>query len=591
MEVDKIHYFVKKVCQRASNCVKTALFVLLLLAGFVSVGQVGDYDINLHARDTLETDQVFMVAADTLIPITEVSFHQWSSDGITFHRHYVLGDRYLRISNDVQNTWVIVDLYDRYWVLGNDSAIYVNTDYANRILVDTTAAPSNFTIFTTGDMGADYYFLGEDSLTLTNIYNGGTTDGYILVASGDTAIFVPAPSGVGETNIMANVGTRGVGVYDNKNDTLFEMRNVASLTSMLTVTLNAPDSVIDLDLVLNSITAGVALSGGGSMENNITLNVYIPELVEMPAAVDSSADWLIIYDNSTATHYKIHPEDLLSVLGLYTAGDGLSLSGNVFSLDTPATVSDTSTNRVGTDDHAHELIIYDLTSVEDVTNSPVSGQYLKWNGTSWVTDSPSSGTPTYVDLYVDSVLQESQIDKLNVVAGTNVTATYLGDGGVQIDASGGSGVSVDLFTNDIFRESAIDTLNIVEGTGINVTYDVDGKVTIATETATARLANNWTLSTSTYTIDGGQYVTLSGVNYFFRIFETSGYHQTDGWYYVRASVTYRTSPSPAFYMEILESTNPAITVTDASTATNGRITITFSTGDRTRWYQDVRNIY
>jgi hypothetical protein len=423
-----MYNLIKKV---SKTWLKIALTGIFAFVATVSFGQVGKYEPNLHARDTLETDQRFMVARDTVVPILDVSYHEWSADASTWRDEYVLGDRYLRISNDVENTWVEIDLYDRYWVLGTDSAIYVNTDYANKILIDTTTAPSNFKVFTTGDVGADYYFLGTDSLTHTNMYNGGAVDGYTLVASGDTAIWQPAASGVGETNIMQNAGTRGVGVYDNKADTLFNMRNLASLTELLTVTLDAADSVIDLDLVLKTITAGTGLSGGGSMESDISLNLYVPELPSS-TVVDSAADWLILYDVSAAAHYKVHPEDLLSVLGAYEAGDGLSLLGNVFSLDTPATVSDTSTSRVGEDDHSHALIIYNLTSIEDVTDSPVSGQYLKWNGTSWVTDNPATAGTT-VDLYVDNVLKESSIDQINLVAGQDIKHTYGTAGKVTTD--------------------------------------------------------------------------------------------------------------------------------------------------------------
>ena len=461
--------------------VKYILATLLVMLSIVSVAQVGKYEPNLHARDTLETDANFIVAMDTLVPILEVSYHQWSADGVTWSREYTLGDRYIRLSNDVKHTWVEVDLLDRYWVLGTDSAIYVNTDYANRILVDTTSAPENFNIFTTGDIGGDYFFLGADSLTHTNMYNGGVgSDGYILTFSGDTAIWQPIGSGFGEVNIMQNAGTRGMGVYDNKVDSMFNMRNIASSTSMLTVTLNEADSVIDLDLALKTITAGTALTGGGSLENDLTLNLYVPELPSS-TVIDSAADWLILYDVSAAAHYKVHPEDLLAVLGLYTAGDGLSLTGNSFSLDTPATVSDTSTNRVGANDHSHQLRILELTSVEDVTDTPSTGQYLQWNGTAWVTNTPAGGTGSSVDLYVNSVLVESEIEQLNVIGSGGTTAAYSGSGGVTISTS-----TCNFGTQSL--TSGADTLNVTSG--VHGVLDISSNTTIRiVPTATCNTGN------------------------------------------------------------------------------------------------------
>lgn len=431
MLVDSLYRFLKKVALRSSVAL-TGVFMAVSL-----YGQVGDYDVNMRIRDTLEVIPDFMVSDDTTIWLTDLSYHEFSADRITWRKGYVLGDQYIRISNNAKYDWVILDLFPSYWTLGEDSNLYVNTDYANRVFIDTTAAPDNFNLWVNGDVNGDYYFLNGDSLTHTNIYNGGDgADGMFLRFSGDTAVWANLPSGFGETNIAENVGTRGIGVFEQKTDTLLEFRNIASLTPLLLVTLDAQDSVIDLDLALPTITAGVGLTGGGSMESAVTINFNIPTgfpSFNVDSTLDAANDWIVMYDVSDGTHYKIHPENLLDEIGVYSAGLGLSLTGSEFYLDTPATVSDTSTNRVSASDHSHALTIFELISVVDVTDSPVSGQYLKWNGTSWVTDSPGTGTSVYVDLYVDSALVESQINKLNLVAGQDIKLTYLGNGGVRID--------------------------------------------------------------------------------------------------------------------------------------------------------------
>jgi hypothetical protein len=216
-----------------------------------------------------------MVARDTVVPILDVSYHEWSADASTWRDEYVLGDRYLRISNDVENTWVEIDLYDRYWVLGTDSAIYVNTDYANRILIDTTTAPSNFKVFTTGDVGADYYFLGTDSLTHTNMYNGGAVDGYTLVASGDTAIWQPAASGVGETNLTYSAYPDSGRVNsDTGTDAVIQAGSTVNASLMLPTDKTKLDGLDE-----------VSITGGGI---NVVSGTY-PNFTVTGTEVDGSA--------------------------------------------------------------------------------------------------------------------------------------------------------------------------------------------------------------------------------------------------------------------------------------------------------------
>lgn len=465
--------------------------IMVLMACTGVSGQVyGDYDNVQRAKDSLIADQRWMKSNDTIVDLLDVSFHQWSADGINFRKTYNSGDRYIRLSNNSEFTWVKLDLLglEQYWVDGADSVLYVNTDYANRVMIDTTAAPSNFNLWVNGDVSGNYYFLGEDSLSHTNLYNGGATEGYVLVASGNTATWQPAASGVGETNLMANVGTRGVGVYDNKNDTLFEMRNIASLDPLLKVTLNAADSVIDLDLSLPTWTAGVGLSGGGSLELAQTINLSVPSLTYSEyLVVDDEEDWVILYDQSGATHYRVHPEDLFTTPPTYSTGDGLSELSNTFYLDTPDSVTDLTVNEVSVDGHTHAFLLNSLTSVGDVTDSPTSGQYLTWNGSTWVTGTPSAGTGAYVDLYVDGILRESQIDKINLVGFRDIKLAWAGDGEVKIsfdwDVTEYSSTSVAINPASQTRDAIINISgdfttvtfsNLIEGMTGNMTINGDG---------------------------------------------------------------------------------------------------------------------
>jgi len=319
-----------------------ATWIIWLVTALNGSTQVSTLDHNVRATDTLETQNVF-IYQDSIIPVLDISYHEWSADGVTWRKNFVSGDSLLRISNNVKNDWVVLDYKNGvtpYWILDGLGNLYTNGELVtNNVGIDTTG--NDFKLDVNGDINMwGYPFISGDSLALDNIYNGASgQDGYVLTYSGDTAIWMPLGSGYGETNIMQNVGARGVGVYDAKVDTMFNMRNIASLTNLLTVTL-ASDSTIDLDLVLKTITAGIGLSGGGSMEGDVTLNLYIPELIDL-TTVDFLNDRVAIYDQSTATHKKVLPYYFLPSLSVggtefvannddfnFVAGDNIEISVN-----------------------------------------------------------------------------------------------------------------------------------------------------------------------------------------------------------------------------------------------------------------------
>lgn len=69
--------------------------------------------------------------------------------------------------------------------------------------------------------------------------------------------------GGGEANTASNIGTHGVGVYDQKLGVDIQFRNIASITNIITVALDAVDNDIDLDVVQGNIVHQ-NLSGAGT---------------------------------------------------------------------------------------------------------------------------------------------------------------------------------------------------------------------------------------------------------------------------------------------------------------------------------------
>ena len=152
-----------------------------------STKSVGDYDQTIRARDALFTDYHF-VYRDTVIPVLDISYHEFSSDSINWHKPWAPGDIYIRISNDVKNTWKvlnIIDLIDPLWAHEGDNIYNLNegtVNVLNSLHVSDSIDTDNF------------YFLNGDSLRITwlNATDGSTGD--ILQNIGGVAYWIPLTS-------------------------------------------------------------------------------------------------------------------------------------------------------------------------------------------------------------------------------------------------------------------------------------------------------------------------------------------------------------------------------------------------------------
>lgn len=290
---------------------KRLLFLLLFLPVF-AIGQnqvppstksVGDYDQTIRARDTLFTDYHF-VYRDTVIPVLDISYHEFSADSINWHKPWVTGDIYIRISNDVKNTWKvlnIIDLIDPLWARDGDNIYNLNdgtVNVVNSLHVSDSIDTDNF------------YFLNGDSLRITwlNATDGSTGD--ILQNIGGVAYWIPLTSVFDSAGFydVQNINSEGIGVWNNTNENIFYFRGVDVDSSFLAIDLNDENHtiVIAFDPTNLSVTAGIGLSGGGAFDasGNVIVNLSIPELTT--SASYDSTDWFAMYDVSLGSHRKVH---------------------------------------------------------------------------------------------------------------------------------------------------------------------------------------------------------------------------------------------------------------------------------------------
>jgi len=84
----------------------SVIFALLLFSGIVNAQVV---ERSVEAIEYLQTNYE-MIYQGVHIPMLDISYHEWSSDSVTWRKNYVDGDCYLRISNDVKDTWVGINM-------------------------------------------------------------------------------------------------------------------------------------------------------------------------------------------------------------------------------------------------------------------------------------------------------------------------------------------------------------------------------------------------------------------------------------------------------------------------------------------------
>lgn len=415
---------------------KKLFFILLAFASITTFAQKGDYDIKQRASYAIQTDSLFIYKTDT-IPASDISYHEWSSDLVNWHKEKEVNDQYLRISNDVKRSWVVIDYRSTnpYWLEGADDILYLNPFFTDKVFINATLLDSIWDLYVGGNINTDgYYFFGQDSLTHTNIYNGGTTDGWVLTASGDTAIWSPFAPGVGgrdtlfisrtdtivniDTILFAgdtifnvdtiyvqggidtliagggfytarNVGIDGYGVLQDTTGNDFKFRNIATQDTFINVVLADSTLYLSWDGSGRRITAGIGLNGGGALDNDVTINFDIPNgfpTFPPSSEVDASSDFLVIYDVSAGIHYKINPSEI---------------------------------------------------------------------------------TGTSVDLFTDDVFRESDIDTLNLVAGTLMDIEYEPDGRVIFNANTSSPTYVHIPDAFIAYGNRLFTYDISEGTAMS----------------------------------------------------------------------------------------------------------------------------
>jgi hypothetical protein len=242
--------------------------------------------------------------------------------------------------------------------------------------------------------------------------------------------------------------------------------------------LSGYDADRHIDHSAVSISAGVGLSGGGTIAANRTLTVDLSELTDMTAAVVGSEDELILLDNG-ADRRKLISEITLSdfnndvgwttnvgdITGV-TAGAGMTGGGS------SGTVTVNAIAGTGITVNADNITTNDGAIVHDNLSGFVANEHIDHTGVSVVAGAGMTGGGTIAARRT-----------LNVIAGTGITVNAdnitTNDGAIVHDnlsgfvadehvAHGGVSVTAGAGMTGGGTIAASRTLNVIAGTGITV---------------------------------------------------------------------------------------------------------------------------
>jgi hypothetical protein len=90
---------------------KFFLITFLFISVFAQAQKTGDKTTNVTARDTLKADTEF-VYRDTIIPMLDVTYHEFSVDSITWSKEGA-GANWIRFSNKNKNEWDVYSLLEK----------------------------------------------------------------------------------------------------------------------------------------------------------------------------------------------------------------------------------------------------------------------------------------------------------------------------------------------------------------------------------------------------------------------------------------------------------------------------------------------
>ncbi len=421
-----------------------------------------------------------------------------TTSNVTFADIAATGNVTITGNLDVNGTTTTIDttnttVTDLLIELGNGTSGSPSNDAG--IVIERGSADNAFIGF---DESADKFIVGTGSFTGASTGNLTISTGTLLAnvegnltgtaSNATTAAGIDATAVTGLTAETSQNNADLVIIYDDSASALRKM-TVGNLLSnagafnnfTLSADAGSDQTISDGNTLEIAGGSGVTTTAGATDTVTVAVDsTVITGQGTYSGSVDTTNDFVLIYDNSTTSLKKIAVSDLNSASGAGTmssftiAGDSGSnqvvADANTLTL-TGGSGIDTSVG--GTDE---VTIALNTEAVQDIVGAMVDG------GTETninVTYDDTNGKINFVSTDTNTQLTQEQVEDFAanvIVAGANITKTYDDAAGtLTIAATGGASNAFSTLAvsgqSNVVADATTDTLTLVAGTGMTLTTD------------------------------------------------------------------------------------------------------------------------
>lgn len=243
----------------------------------------------------------------------------------------------------------IFDVFDQ--ALGYGSVTLTGTTQTITISDGTASTAGSMAVVFDGTPGGTTTVtISPATLKKVWIFQNSTTDGSTVEISQGSGSNVSIPNGYSAI-VYSDGGGASANVYNVLESVAFtNIQGTLDTAAQASIDHDQLDNFVadeHVDHTAVTLTAGVALSGGGDISANRTFNVD-PTGLTLEATVDGANDYVMMYDASEGALNRVLVDDLVSGGGAgsvssVAAGEGLANDGSASAVDLSIALEEIST--------------------------------------------------------------------------------------------------------------------------------------------------------------------------------------------------------------------------------------------------------
>ncbi|WP_414575322.1 hypothetical protein [Anabaena sp. CCY 9402-a] len=248
-------------------------------------------------------------------------------------------------------------------------------------------------------VGKDTSQWNADRIQGVTVDDSAKANGRVLKFNSGTNTLIYADdllgeAGGGEANTASNVGVGGVGIFKQKAGVNFELRNINAGSNRITVTLDATNNEVDIDvnqanLTLTSIGGTLSIAKGGT--GATTAGAALTALGAIASTEKGANNGLATLDSGGTIPDSQIPASITRdselTSGLSGKADASALTTHIADDDNPHVVTAAQVGNATAQWNASAI-----QGISVSTTTPTVDQVLKYNGTIWIPADDEEGS-------------------------------------------------------------------------------------------------------------------------------------------------------------------------------------------------------